>query len=151
MVKPCWLKKAFILAVDLSKRVASLSSAVDVLMKHVCLEEFRMLKSLKIPKSIHLKLATPFRPCVYEKAKAFCMLLCGQQNILNTHMYGILQTNRPLGKKILGVLMTDWGHAVACLVETLRQKSEGHGLRSLDFSVYLMLLAALWPWGRLSL
>ena len=38
------------------------------------------------------------------------------------------------------------GMAVAQLVEALRYKSEGRG-----FFIDIILLAALWPWGRLSL
>jgi hypothetical protein len=40
-----------------------------------------------------------------------------------------------------------WGQAMAQVVEALRYKPEGHGFDSMD----IILLAALWPWGRLSL
>ena len=47
------------------------------------------------------------------------------------------------------------GHAVAQLVEALRYKSEGRWFRfpmvSLEFFIDIILPAALWPWGRLSL
>ena len=49
----------------------------------------------------------------------------------------------------INLLKCVWGHAVAQLVEALRYKSEGRG--SLEFFIHIILLAALWSWGRLSL
>jgi len=40
---------------------------------------------------------------------------------------------------------------VAQLVETLRYNPEGRGFDFLGFFIYIILRAALWLWGRLSL
>jgi len=40
-------------------------------------------------------------------------------------------------------------HAVAWLVAAPRYKPEGHG--SFEFFIDIILLAAPWPWGQLSL
>jgi hypothetical protein len=45
-----------------------------------------------------------------------------------------------------------WGHAVAWLRHyATRQKVAGSNPDVVDFLIYLILPAALWPWGRLSL
>jgi len=52
-------------------------------------------------------------------------------------------------------MLFETGHAVAQSIEALRYKPEGSGVDfpmvSIEFSIDIILLAAVWSWVRLSL
>jgi hypothetical protein len=79
-----------------------------------------------------------------ENHRKFINIFCEQ----NSEYFNVKSGDMYMGTSVL------WGHAVALLVKALCYKLEGRRFESRIrwiFSIYLVLAAALWPWGRLSL